>query len=119
MKDMIEALDGMAVKYDLNALQTRVSRWMSRGAILGLAITTSSPALDTTAVERYCQSHGYRSRTMCRVGYAVEQQRFDVRMLWGDLGQRSQKHEGMGDSEPPFRGVGYSLRRPFDPLWSP
>ena len=51
MKAMTEVLDGLAVKDDLNALQTRVSRGMSGGTLLGPAILSSSPALDTTTAD--------------------------------------------------------------------
>ena len=51
MKVMSEALDGLAGKDKLAALQTRVSRWVGGGTLLGPAISTSSPAVDSTATD--------------------------------------------------------------------
>ena len=48
---MTEALDSLAGKDELTALQTRVSKWVSGGTLSRPAINTSSPVVDTTAAD--------------------------------------------------------------------
>mgnify|MGYP003551082860 CR=1 FL=1 len=51
MKVMTEALDSLAGKDELTALQTRVSQWVGGGTLSGPAINASSPVADSTAAD--------------------------------------------------------------------